>query len=108
MTAHFGSTSARITGGRRVDRFLRRNPLDAAEIARRFARAFPLHTMRNAMPVRSGRLRDSLRIRQRGATVELVGAFYGRFVTTRSGLRVEQLWLRLARETLSRLRWFEL
>ena len=77
--------SITIRGGRKLRRFLERanDPKITAEaLARAYAkviRQVVIPALRVQVPIRTGRLRSSLRVVQRGAYLELRGVFYGRF-----------------------------
>ena len=78
--------SGRVTirGGRKLARFLENAAgLTDEVLARAMAKVLKqrmVPALRTLAPNRTGRLRRSLRIVQRGGTIELRAVFYGRFV----------------------------
>lgn len=71
----------------------------AAEIAMRF----PIAQLRGEVPKRTGRLRRSLRVVQRGNRITLEGVWYGRVVRWSGGRSVNREFYRLARQALERM-----
>ena len=96
---------ARVTGGAKAARFIRRNQrIDAVDFARKFVSTFPIGTLRNQIPMRTGTLRNSLHLRRKGAVVELWGAWYGRFKIA-NGRSVGEIWTALARDHIRQMGW---
>ena len=103
----FGPTVARVTGGAKAARFIRRHQrTDAADFARRFVSTFPIELLRSQIPMRTGTLRNSLHLRRKGAAVELWGAWYGRFKIA-GGRSVGEIWTAMARAHVRKLGWFD-
>ena len=85
------ASGARITvrGGRKLRRFLSKvEGLTGDKMAAIMARILKrrlVPALRGMVPVRTGKLRSSLKIVQRGANIELRSVFYGRFVPVGPG-----------------------
>ena len=83
MVARVGVT---VRGGRKLARFLRRaqdpevTSTAMARAVTRVLRQTVLPRFRADIPVRTGRLRDSIKVEQRGKVVVLTGVYYGRWV----------------------------
>ena len=101
-----GSNIVAVRGGEKIDRFLRRD--QGADLAQRFTRTFSMSAFRNKLPFKTGELRRTIYMRQRGAKVELRGTDYSPHVkwVDRSGKRtgVASVFRREAKQTLYRLR----
>ena len=98
---------ARVTGGKRLDKFLISAAsgedlrLRAIEWLEKFVALFPMSSLRSQVPNRTGRLARSLKLVRRGTTIELQGEFYGAFKPSRA--KIEAVFSQLARETARRI-----
>ena len=94
-----------VRGGEKIDKFVRRD--HGADLARRFTRSFSMSAFRSKLPFKTGELRRTIFLRQRGANVELRGREYAPYVkwVTGSGKRtgVASTFRREAKTTLRRL-----
>ena len=77
-----GSVSLRVKGGAKIRRFIfnASNPRLVALLAAQSVRRRLLPQLKQAMPVRTGTMRNELQIRQNGSNVELWGVFYSGLV----------------------------
>lgn len=93
----------RVQGGDRVRRFVSSelSAQNTNKAARLFVQYFPIARLRNAVPYRTGRLSRSLRLVQRGSSIELRGIFYTSFAPNRAV--VVDAFHRLAAETQRRV-----
>ena len=103
------SVTVRVTGGRKFKRFIATGEKRlGARFARRFVKSFPLALYRADLPKKTGKLRRSIRLVQRGGTVELRGVGYGKQVRWRLPGRqrrtatVANTWFRRAQQTVRR------
>ena len=83
----------RTSGGERLERHLKVQGDNAAK-ARIFAEVLRrelLPELRRLVPIRTGRLRKSLRVFQKGTTVELRGIFYSNLVVFQNGKTVSSV-----------------
>ena len=90
-----------VSGGGAFSSHVRRERATAqARLAAQFVARFPMDRLKAKIPARTGRLRASLKLRQRGGVVWLTGAFYGPFAQFRTGGTVASHFNELAKETL--------
>ena len=90
--------TVRIKGGRRIHRFVANasDPLLAVNAAYPILRDKVMPAMRSAVPFRSGKLRNSMRLRRYGTTIEFTAIWYARVVRWgNSKISVEELFLQL-------------
>ena len=90
--------TVRVKGGRNIHRFVigNENPLLAVTAAFNVINRVVMPALRAQMPVRSGRLKKSLRLQRVGTTIELIGIFYARLVLIGpSKHSVQTLFIRL-------------
>lgn len=94
--------TARTEGGERFARFIRRVNDDdlVMRLITESMRRRMLPRLRSQVPERTGRLRQSLRLRQRGRGVELQGTDYAPFVRWRGPSRQTLSVRRTARRIL--------
>lgn len=108
VTGKAGASRVTIRGGRKLARFLERaaglTDERLAKIMATVLRRTLLPALRTLTPVRTGKLRRSLKIIQRGDTIELRAVFYGRMVRIGpGGERLAELaidWLNRNRPTI--------
>ena len=105
MGVSIGSNIIGIKGGEKLEAYVRRN--HRADLAQRFTRAFSMSAFKNKLPYKTGLLRRTIYLRQRGGNVELRGTEYAKHVkwVAGSGGRtgVATVFRRQARKTLRRL-----
>ena len=93
-----------VSGGQAFQEHVRTERATAqARLAAEFVQRFPMSTLKARIPVRSGRLRSSLKLRQRGGVVWLTGIFYGPFAQFRTGGNVASHFNELALQTLRQM-----
>ena len=84
VTGRASSSRITIRGGRKLARFLEKasglTPERLAALMARVLSRTMLPALRTLVPSRTGRLKRSLKIIQRGADIELRAIFYGRLV----------------------------
>ena len=105
-----GNTSTRVTGGGKLKRYVASGgAVHGPQFARRFVRSFPLASLVSVLPKRTGALRRSMRIVQRGGNVELRGISYGKIVrwripadNPRRNTTIGSVFFRKARQTIRR------
>lgn len=87
VSARSTGTGTRVRGGQRLRRYVAAltNPDVVARAFAQVVRRRVLPRLKNKVARRSGRLGQSLNIRQRGANTELRGIFYAPLVQFRSG-----------------------
>ena len=97
VTARTSGARAVVRGGRRLERFISRLT-DPRVTGPAFARAlatvlrqFVIPRVKQDAPMRTGALRRSFQVRQRGENVVILVAFYGRFVSTFGASRNQTL-----------------
>lgn len=73
-----GTFTVRVKGGAKLRRFIADQPT-GEQAAARFVTLFPISTLRDAAPRRSGRLARSLHLVRVGSNIELRGIFYANF-----------------------------
>ena len=105
MSLTVGDNIVAVRGGEKVDAYVRRD--HGADLARRFTRSFSMAAFRSRLPFKTGELRRTIFLRQRGSNVELRGREYAPLVkwVTGSGKRtgVASTFRREAKTTLRRL-----
>ena len=105
MSISVGSNIIAVRGGEKIDKYVRRD--HGADLARRFTRSFSMSAFRSKLPFKTGLLRRTTYLRQRGSNVELRGTEYAKHVkwVTGSGGRtgVASTFRGEARKTLRRL-----
>lgn len=75
-----------VRGGRKLERFIAdferfaSDPQKQAEIMAKVVRRVVLPALRAAVPRRTGRLRQSIRVVARDGVVDILGVFYGAFI----------------------------
>ena len=93
-----------VSGGQAFSQHKRTEQATAtSRLAAEFVRQFPMSTLKGRIPVRSGRLKSSLKLRQRGGVVWLTGMFYGPFAQFRTGGSVASHFNELALQTLRQM-----
>ena len=97
-----------IRGGQRLRRFIARaeglTGERLAKITARIIRNYVLPRIRSRVPFRTGRLRRSLRVIQRGSRIELRGAFYAPMVRDSAGKSVEDIAMDVIEESRNEIR----
>ena len=105
MGVSIGSNIIGIRGGEKFDKYIRRN--HRADLAQRFTRSFSMSAFKNKLPFKTGLLRRTIFLRQRGTNVELRGTEYAKHVkwVAGSGGRtgVASVFRKEAKRTLRRL-----
>ena len=105
MSISVGSNIVAVRGGEKVEAFVRKD--HGADLARKFTRSFSMSAFRSRLPFKTGELRRTIFLRQRGANVELRGREYAPHVkwVTGSGKRtgVASQFRSEAKTTLRRL-----
>ena len=93
--------TVRVKGGHAVRRFVFgniNNPTLAATAAFGVINRLVMPALRQRIPVRSGRLKKTLRLRRVGTTIELTSIFYGNFAVIGPGGRtVRDIFLDLVK-----------
>ena len=69
-----GSNIVAVTGGEEVEKFARKD--HGATLARKFTRSFSMSAFRSKLPFKTGELRRTIYLRQRGSNMELRGTHY--------------------------------
>ena len=105
MGLSVGSNVVGIRGGEKFDAYIRRD--HAADLAQRFTRSFSMSAFKRKLPFKTGELRRTIYLRQRGTNVELRGVEYAKHVKWVSGgggrTGVASTFRREAKRTLRRL-----
>ena len=101
------NVTVRVKGGRNIHRFVvgNENPYLAAQAAYGAINKLVMPALRARMPVRSGRLKKSMRLTLRGTTIELIGIFYARLVLIGpSRHTVQTIFIRLIEQNAGAIR----
>ena len=108
VTGRASPVRVTIRGGQRLRRFIQRaeglTGERLAQITARILRNYVLPRIRSRAPRRTGRLRRSLRIIQRGSRIELRGVFYTPMVRDSTGKSVEDIAMDIIEENRDEIR----